>query len=113
MEQVPPVPTPPPDAAEELRQVRAELAEVKQLMVKIRRSQKLATWMGVLKVLVYLGLVGAATVALRGILANGLGAITATGLYGDLGGATSTGSLPAGLNFDELMKSVQQLQGGQ
>lgn len=109
----PVTPSPVPEQQHtELQQLRAELAEVKQLVVKIRRTQRIATWMGVLKVLVYLGLVGAAALALQNILANGLGAITATGLYGGLD-ASSTSGLPAGLNFDELMKSVRDLQAGQ
>jgi hypothetical protein len=93
----------------ELQQLRAEVAEVKELMLKIRRSQKLAVWMGVVKVLVYLGLVGAAAVALQGIMANGLGALTGVSLYGSLPSSTS----PTGLDFSALIKNVQDLQNGQ
>jgi hypothetical protein len=107
-EPTPPV-APSPDQQSELQQLRAEIAEMKQVLLQIRRSQRWATWMGVIKVLVYVGLVGAAAVALRGVLGSGLGALTGGGLYGQLSSSTS----PTGLNFNELMKSVQQLQNGQ
>ncbi len=93
----------------ELQQLRAEVAEVKQILLKVRRAQHMATWMGVLKVLVYLGLVGAAAVALRGILGNGLGALTGLSMYGDMPSSTS----PTGLDFSALIKNVQDLQNGQ
>jgi hypothetical protein len=106
-------PTPPvapdPNSGSELQQLRAEIAEVKVVMLQIRRSQRWATWMGVIKVLVYVGLVGAAAVALRGVLGSGLGAITSGGLYGQLPSSTSL----TGLNFNELIENMKQLQNGQ
>ncbi len=105
---IPPSASAAPEHPTEIHQLRVEVAELKQLILKVRRGQRMATWMGVVKVLVYVGLVGAAAVALRGVLGSGLGAITGIGMYG----APSSTS-PTGLDFSALIKNVQELQNGQ
>jgi hypothetical protein len=93
-----------------MQQLRAEMAELKALLLEVRKHQKRSTLIGVLKVVVYLVLIGGSAFALKSILPRGLQGLTATYNLDDQ--ASSTGSI-APPNLQDIFKSLREIQSGQ
>lgn len=96
---------PPPDPHS---QILAELAEIKKLAESIRRSQHRATIAAVVKVLLYVALIGGALITLQPLLTKGLSALTGSSYQQMLEDTNPDAGTPPRLN--ELLQELRNAQ---
>lgn len=106
---------PPDDVTTEknsdLRSLAAELAEIKKEVQAIRRAQKRATVMGVIKILIYLSIPLIIYFIFKDYLSMGLNAITGLSALNQQPGLSgSTLSIPANFDVNQALKTLRELQ---
>lgn len=95
-----------------LNQLYQELQEVKDTVKKIRRVQLRSTWLGVLKVIIYLAIIGVSVVAIKSYLSIGIQAITGSSQLNmqDLLSTSTLQNLSPNASLGEVLKNLQQIQ---
>lgn len=95
-----------------LSQLYQEVQEIKQIVKKIRRAQLRSAWFGVLKIVIYLAIIGVSILAIKNYLPIGIQAITGSSQLNmqDLLATSSLQNLSPNTSLGEVLKNLQQIQ---
>lgn len=85
----------------------AEVAEIKKTVLAIRRSQRRAAAAGLVKIIIYIALLGGAYLAVQPLLQRGLSVLSGQ-YYREALQETGADGQPTGLN--ELLQELRQSQ---
>lgn len=106
----PETPSEPTSNNHQIEQLQAEITEIKNTVMEIRKIQHRQTIWGVLKIVFYVALIGASIISLKGILSSGLENMIFPGAAFNNSDSTSTSSSLNPSVLEQLQRNLQDLQ---